>query len=47
MILDTKFHENRFSRSRVISCVQTDGQTDRFEETLFRNVDCERAENVI
>jgi hypothetical protein len=28
-IPDTKFHENRFSRSRVVSCVQADRQTDR------------------
>jgi len=36
--LNTKFHENPFSGSRIVPCVQTDEQTDRMKLIVtFRN----------
>jgi len=35
---DVKFNGNLFSGSRVVSCGQTDGQTDRQTMTIYVNV---------
>jgi hypothetical protein len=35
-LLNTKFHENPFSSSRVVTCGQTDGGTGTHNEAIAR-----------
>ena len=42
---NTKFYENPRSRNRVVACEQTDGRTDRHDESSSRlSQFCQRVE---